>query len=390
MDRASITRGESSRPLMDRRSACRTLAGSAALAALAPLGAAASLAPAVPRFRRGLNITGWFCWTWDTSPEFFANYITGVDLDLIWGLGVRQVRLPVRPALIYDPANPGVPNPEILAELQVGVDKLLDRGFLVVLDMHEYESIMHNNDAYANGYIPFWSALAKAFKDRPPASLHLEIVNEPVYDGLEWKWFELQQKIHASIRDAAPDHTIIATGPNWGGIDGLLKLEPLPDPNVIYSFHTYTPFLFTHQGATWTGMKDLDKLKDVPYPTREPECTNAKNAQVSRQASEYAQSHCDQFWNAAKVYEDIQRAKDWSIQHGNLRIVCGEFGVLSWNTPPADRLALLKDYANAFNSKAIPWTVWGYDEAFSLAAKKVNNIITYDKAAAAALGFKVI
>ena len=42
-----------------------------------------------------------------------------------------------------------------------------------------------------------------------------------------------------AIRKSAPAHTIIVTGPNWGGIDGLLKLEPLSDHNIIYSFHFY-------------------------------------------------------------------------------------------------------------------------------------------------------
>ena len=35
---------------------------------------------------------------------------------------------------------------------------------------------------------------------------------------------------------------------------------------MIYTFHDYEPFPFTHQGATWTDPA-VAPLRDVPYPS---------------------------------------------------------------------------------------------------------------------------
>ena len=64
------------------------------------------------------------------------------------------------------------------------------------------------------------------------------------------------------------ENTIIATGPNWSDIIDLLTQHPLPDGNVIYTFHFYEPNQFTHQGASWSNPY-LIYTHGIPYPADE-------------------------------------------------------------------------------------------------------------------------
>lgn len=50
-----------------------------------------------------------------------------------------------------------------------------------------------------------------------------------------------------------------------GSLATLTQMEPYADKNLIYTYHFYEPFLFTHQGANWTD-KITASLKDIPFP----------------------------------------------------------------------------------------------------------------------------
>src|SRR6266511_4738400 len=81
-----------------------------------------------------------------------------------------------------------------------------------------------------------------------------------------YRGFGIQGKLITAIRAGAPQHTIIASGHRWSGPYELLFLEPYADRNIIYNFHFYEPFAFTHQGATWAGA-NVAFYKEVPYPS---------------------------------------------------------------------------------------------------------------------------
>jgi endoglucanase len=45
------------------------------------------------------------------------------------------------------------------------------------------------------------------------------------------------------------------------------RIDPreFPDDNLIWTFHSYEPFLLTHQGATWAG-DFIPYVTGLPYP----------------------------------------------------------------------------------------------------------------------------
>ena len=70
--------------------------------------------------------------------------------------------------------------------------------------------------------------------------MFFEIMNEPEMSD-RYRWYGVESKLAAAIREGAPQHTIIAAGGRWSDDDDLVFEEPLRDPNVIYNFHFYEP-----------------------------------------------------------------------------------------------------------------------------------------------------
>jgi hypothetical protein len=54
-------------------------------------------------------------------------------------------------------------------------------------------------------------------------------------------------------------------GAGYNSYDALAALPEYADPNLLYTFHFYDPYLFTHQGKTW-GTPDMSGLRGVPFP----------------------------------------------------------------------------------------------------------------------------
>jgi hypothetical protein len=178
------------------------------------------------------------------------------------------------------------------------------------------------------------------------------------------RWAPLQALLVETIRANAPAHTIIAAGPFWNSVDGLLLLTPLADANVIYNFHFYEPFIFSHQGAGWIN-ETTASLRAIPYPSGVEQCQQMPTFQ-NDDANGWAWDYCNQnIWDASTVDAKIREAADWAAQHG-VYLTANEFGVLPTYAPYRDRLQWLRDVRTSFERYNIGWSIWGYDDAFGL------------------------
>ena len=88
----------------------------------------------------------------------------------------------------------------------------------------------------------------------------------PVFAGAPRAWQALQDDALATVRAALPGATVILTGADWGGIDGLVGLRPVADPNVIYSFHFYEPSELTALAAYRPGLDRAALAPLLPFP----------------------------------------------------------------------------------------------------------------------------
>ena len=56
----------------------------------------------------------------------------------------------------------------------------------------------------------------------------------------------------------------IIGGTNYNSLDELMQFGKINDDRILYTFHFYEPYIFTHQGAEWT--KDKTYITGFPYP----------------------------------------------------------------------------------------------------------------------------
>jgi endoglucanase len=340
----------------------------AAIATLLTAGSAQPDAsrPTPPPLSRGINISHWFWIPADPSPEYRRAYITAADVAQLKSLGLDHARIPVEPGLIWD-HEAGRFREEFLADYRRGLSLFTDAGLTVIVDPHPARTPWaeaKDQDLWETDFGAFWAALAANLADTDPARVVLEVINEPhdIRDPAAWP--RRQVVIIGTIRAAAPRHTIIATGDGWGSIDGVLRLEPLADPNVIYSFHFYDPHTFTHQGAAW-GAPNWKHLRDIPYPVSPEIAAPLLPNLAEESARNELRWYADQRWDRAKVAARFAEAAAWADKH-NARVYCGEFGVYREFSPAADRGRWLADTVAALGEHGIGWAMWDYAGGFGL------------------------
>jgi endoglucanase len=340
--------------------------------------------------RHGINLSEWFAQVYDSkgyTKEHFDSWTTSSDIALIKSAGFDHVRLSVNPQPFMDAAQRGR-SEEYFGYLDAAMKMILDAGLAVELDMHpesDFKARLKDDD-FVERFADFWRTVAKRYSSSTWDSerVFFEILNEPEMRD-RYRWYGMEAKLAAAIRQGAPTNTIIATGANWDDDYDMIFLEPLRDPNVIYVFHFYEPHIFTHQGATW-GAFYWHWLKDLHYPS-DP----ANAAQVAATVPEavhrldvirYGQDH----WDAARVEAEINQAADWAQRNG-VPLICNEFGVFR-NAEPQDRVAWIKDVRTSLERHNIGWAMWDYSGSFGVVTTQSGKHVL-DKATVDALGLRM-
>lgn len=376
-------------PSLDRRSFLRWAAlTTGGLAFNGPM-LGAEVATGVPRSRldrlaTGANICRWFRFPRGNPAEHLAHYISEDEAAFMARIGLKHVRLCVTPRVIMNPTSG-----EVVGEngrlLEAAVARLHRAGLLVMVDIHNEDRPAELDPDWQEAFVRFWAALAKRLSRFDPELTMLEIINEPVFDRREAEWNTLNARLAGVIREHAPLHTIVTSGPNWGGIDGLKKLDRLPDKNVVYSFHCYDPFAFTHQGATWSS-DAVKPLRNVPYPSSpeavEPLLAELESVPASKQLLE---AYGKERWNKERLAARFRQGIEWGVRN-QVPLYCGEFGVFPTYCQPEHRANWFRDFGAVLAENSIGWGVWGWDEGFGLARRVVDGRATVDPVVAQALG----
>jgi aryl-phospho-beta-D-glucosidase BglC (GH1 family) len=371
--------------------ACLLLSSCVAAAQSQPVDAAASRLPTSLAARRaqllhrGVNASMWFAQATDYSPARLRSYTTADEIALMHAMGFDHVRLSIDGDELLRGAPPNGLNESFVAELDIAVNTMLKDGLRVIVDVHptdEFKHELRTDDAAVTRFCALWSALAGHYVQTDPDRVFFEVLNEPEFANAQ-QWAAVQTRLIAAIRQAAPHHTIIATAGHYSGLTDLLTLEPLPDPNVIYTFHDYEPFPFTHQGATWT-MAEVRPLRGVPYPSSPENIAAAVSEEPQLSGQHWINTYGLDRWDAARILSELSFAGKWAALH-HVPVYCGEFGVYQAFADPAMRAAWLRDTRTALEDQGIGWAVWDYQGSFAVVTKTGGNA-TPIPAVASALG----
>jgi len=368
-----------------------------ALVALVPLTAqpdrAAQLRTAFARaqhLKHGINASIWFAQhASDYSAKYTETETTPDDIAIMAKLGFDNVRLSIdaTPLEVSFDGDHG-PNAGFLARLDKAVDAILSTGMAVQIDLHPegpYKLGIRTSNESVDRLVMLWRKLAAHYANRDHDRVFYEIMNEPeVADP--YRWAGIQARVAAAIREAAPDNTIIATGPNYSDIVDLLTQHPLPDGNVIYTFHFYDPHEFTHQGAGW-GSPYWIYEHGIPYPATEDSLAE-KIKQVPDLADRFKlENYWLDHWDAHRIRLLIVEAQAWG-KLNNVPLICNEFGAYRQVTEPASRLAWIHDVRTALEVDGIGWAMWDYHNGFGVAVKDATGKSIVDPDTVNALGLK--
>ena len=366
-----------------------TIAISLAQTAPAPLTSVP--ASRLAHIRHGINASEWFAQVWDPkgyTKDHFEAWNSAADFALIKSIGFDHVRLSINPQPMMDAERRQNGSAEYFGYLDAAVKMILDAGLAVELDMHpdsDFKQRLAKEDDSVERFAAFWRMFAQHYSSWDAERVFFEVLNEPEMRD-EYRWYGVEAKLCAAIRQGAPNHTIIAAGGKWDDDDDMVFLEPLPDPNVIYVFHFYEPHIFTHQGATW-GAYYWRWVKGLHYPSS-PENAAQVAAAVPEAVNRlsiirYGQDH----WDAARMEAEINQADDWARRH-KVPLICNEFGVFRNFSDPKDRAAWIKDVREVLDRHNIGWTMWDYSGSFGVVAKQ-NGLATPDENVIRALGLNM-
>ena len=337
--------------------------------------------------QHGINTSMWFAQANNYSVQRLETFTTEKDIRLIAQMGFDHCRLSIAagPLMKWERAGHETP---FMNQLDKVVHEMLAQHLSVIIDVHpsdQFKATLFHGQAGVENFARLWRALAAHFAPVDPNHIFFEMLNEPEQSD-PYRWQGIQATLVQTIRQVAPENTIIAAGAHYSGIPDLLQLEPLNDPNIIYTFHDYLPMQFTHQGASWAGAALLP-LRGIPYPST-PENIAPKLSQERTLAGQF---FLDQYgqdrWDAQRIANYIGFAEKWGKLH-HVPVYCGEFGVYRAFAPPAARAAWLHDMRVAMEKDHIGWAMWDYQGGFSVVTK-ANGVTTPDAGVLKALGLQM-
>jgi len=313
-------------------------------------------------FSRGVNFSTWFE---SSSPRTIAfTAFTEQDFKDVKSIGADIIRLPVN---LHNMTN-GAPDyrldPLFLRLLDQAVDWAEKHKLYVILDNHSFDPVAATDPAIDAVLIPVWTQMARHYKDRSDYILY-EILNEP--HGIEAaRWAAIQEKVVKAIREIDSRHRIIVGGIAYNSIDALFDLPVYNYDNIIYTFHFYDPYLFTHQGETWGSPPNLKTLKAMPFPADAhalPEIPPELQGTWIEQSIKYSYKKDAAVQTLAR---QLDKAARFSRERGGLPVFCGEFGVFMPNSLPEDRVRWYQTVTQLLVERGIARTSWDYYGGFGL------------------------
>ncbi|MHC4173516.1 MAG: glycoside hydrolase family 5 protein [Planctomycetota bacterium] len=330
-------------------------------------------------FSRGVNLSNWV--EGSSLQQIQFTKFTKQDFINIKSLGCDVIRLPIN----LDTMTNGQPDYTIDPLFYYFLDQIIDWAeeleLHLILDNSPW-NLGPTDPSIVDILVPVWMQMAEHYKDRS-TYIYYEILNEP-HEISDTKWNEIQQEVINAIRAVDQKHTIIVGPAGWNSFNNLKYMLEYEDDNLIYTFHFYEPFIFTHQGANWT-YPSLEPLAGVPFPydaARMPDCPPELEG-----TWEYELANYQNEGTVEHVKELIDIAVDFKTAR-DVPLLCGEFGVYKPNCNDEDRVYWHYVVRSYLEQKSIAWTglfagelLFEYDlnipliEALGLNAPPQNDFI---------------
>lgn len=378
------------------------------LMALALPGQAATFA-----MKRGLNLDQWVTWPgedqWGDAktilpyPEW-RKFLGDDDLRALKEAGFDFLRMPVDPSPFLSDQTTALRD-DLYASVLDSVRMINRAGLKVIVDMHLIPAggsrkigmaqVMDDPRTF-DRYLDMVRKMARTLAGEDPEKVAFEPMNEPIVDcdsdGTSL-WPDRQRELFAAARSSATKLTLVLTGACYSAASSLEKIDPkaISDDNVIWTFHSYDPFLLTHQGATWAG-DFIPYVTGLPYPLNavlkaqlDATLDNIR-ARIKAEAPWTRQSGLLAYLDEQVASMDspdkllglmaapFKKVEAWAKANGVKpeNITLGEFGMIrqeygnAYVMPAQYRAAYVRDMIARAEAHGFSWSVWSYGGAFGI------------------------
>jgi endoglucanase len=304
----------------------------------------------------GISVS-WLEQTW-VNDVLNNGALTDADFKLFKALGFRSLRLPV--AFVFFESKK-IPLTDVLIRIDEIIKQCRVYGIKLIIDYHYGELTDNNYLTETPRIINLWTLLAKRYLNESPDNLFFELYNEPPHMN-PGAWKDAAYNVITAIRKVDKKRTLIIGASNFNSIYELSRMATLADENIIYTFHFYEPFLFTHQGANWVGNQVTTVGVPFPYSVEKFPDINPK-AKGTWGETNYYQYKND--GNEQSLVDKLMIVKNWASKY-NVPIICGEYGVYNKYADADSRCRYIKAMHSTLKKLHIPGIMWDYNSAFSI------------------------
>ena len=330
----------------------------------------AAFAAGVPRvnktmpYAKGLNLSEWL------EVGGFGNVRKCIygkqDFENIKKLGVEIIRVPIW----FEEFSSGKPDYIVEDWLWESIDNAVswceEYQMYMIIDFHNNCSDGHpTKPDVEKMLVKIWKQIAERYKDKSEYVLY-EIMNEPHLSSASpeadiVKWGKVQGNVLKEIRAIDKKHTVIVGGEQSNSLGAMLKLPDYKDDNIIYNFHDYTPFLFTHQGAEWWN--PMSYFKHVPFPY-----VKEKMPPAPKNATDEAKWFYKNYEKDASE-KNLVAPLDKAVEFANKRnsaLMCNEYGVMMNYADEQERVNWYAMKTKWMKERNIIRVSWDYTGKFGI------------------------
>ncbi len=311
----------------------------------------------------GFNLGGWLSQS-PLTDEHAQSFIAQKDFRTIAGWGFNSVRLPVDGPWLFQKDGYGPLSKERLAFLKKVLGWASEAGLTTILDLHqvpwhsfgkpELENLWKSGEDLTS-FCQAWAELAHALK-RTQAPVWFDILNEPTARDSD-DWNHVASMVYRVLRMEDPKRVLMIESTLWGSVSRLKDLaEAVQGPNLVYSFHFYTPMFVTHQKAPW-WQEGKPYQEEVLYPGPLPKAGEYLARDLPAGTRGFLELEGKKVWNRDALRDALQPVADLASD-GN-RLYCGEFGVYE-KAPRTTRLNWTRDVVGLFSQLEVGWAYWNY------------------------------
>ncbi len=310
--------GEIAVTAVDRRGLAE-LAKTAAFGRLArPLGRGINLGNALDAPKEG-------AWGYRLEEAHFAA---------IGEAGFNFVRIPIRWSAHMRTSPPYTIDESFAERVDWALEQARRNGLGAIVNVHHFDEIMQQPQQQRARFLAIWKQLAQRYREAP-ATVSFELLNEPHSRLGANDWNKLLAEAIGIIRRTNPRRTIIVGPVRYNNIAALESLTVPKDEHLVATIHYYSPFEFTHQGASWVGA-DASRWLGTKWRG-----TAGEKAAVRR---------------------DFDLALRWSVEH-ECPLLLGEFGAIA-KADIESRAKWTRFVAEEAWKRKMGYAYWGFDAGF--------------------------